>query len=92
MPPSGFTGEIRAGAVRCITGSDCILPGSSQRTREDIWCSRMEREAEPRRRFISERLCPEQVRVIPISDKYHDYAGQVEAKLKTGKIEVEEQK
>lgn len=27
-------------------------------------------------------LCPEQVRVLPISEKYHDYAGQVEAVLK----------
>ena len=31
-------------------------------------------------------LCPEQVRVIPISDKYHDYAEQVENKLKAGGI------
>lgn len=27
-------------------------------------------------------LCPEQVRVIPISEKFHDYAAQVEAKLR----------
>lgn len=31
-------------------------------------------------------LCPEQVRVIPISDKYHDYAEQVESKLKANGI------
>ncbi len=27
-------------------------------------------------------LCPEQVRVLPISEKYHDYAGKVAAQLK----------
>ena len=27
-------------------------------------------------------LCPEQVRVIPISEKFHDYAAKVEAQLK----------
>ena len=31
-------------------------------------------------------LCPEQVRIIPISDKYHDYAAQVEQKLKEARI------
>ena len=31
-------------------------------------------------------LCPEQVRVIPISEKFHDYAAAVEAKLKENKI------
>ena len=31
-------------------------------------------------------LCPEQVRVIPISEKFHDYAAEVEAKLKENKI------
>ena len=31
-------------------------------------------------------LCPEQVRVLPISDKYHDYAAEVEAKLKENGI------
>ena len=31
-------------------------------------------------------LCPEQVRVLPISDKYADYAAQVEAKLKDNGI------
>ena len=31
-------------------------------------------------------LCPEQVRVIPISDKYNDYAAKVEAKLKEANI------
>ena len=31
-------------------------------------------------------LCPEQVRVIPISDKYHDYAAKVEAELKANNI------
>ncbi len=31
-------------------------------------------------------LCPEQVRIIPISDKYHDYAAQVEQKLKESRI------
>ena len=27
-------------------------------------------------------LCPEQVRVLPISEKFHGYAAEVEAKLK----------
>ena len=27
-------------------------------------------------------LCPEQVRIIPISEKFNDYAGKVEAQLK----------
>ena len=31
-------------------------------------------------------LCPEQVRVIPISEKYHDYAEKVEAQLKDSGI------
>ncbi len=31
-------------------------------------------------------LCPEQVRVIPISEKFHAYADQVEAKLKAADI------
>ena len=31
-------------------------------------------------------LCPEQVRVLPISDKYMDYAGKVEKKLKANGI------
>lgn len=31
-------------------------------------------------------LCPEQVRIIPISDKYHDYAAQVESRLKASNI------
>ena len=31
-------------------------------------------------------LCPEQVRVIPISEKFHDYAAEVEAKLKDASI------
>lgn len=31
-------------------------------------------------------LCPEQVRVLPISDKYHDYAEKVEAELKANGI------
>ena len=31
-------------------------------------------------------LCPEQVRVIPISEKFHDYAAEVEAKLKNASI------
>ena len=31
-------------------------------------------------------LCPEQVRVIPISEKFHSYAAQVEAKLKANGI------
>lgn len=31
-------------------------------------------------------LCPEQVRVLPISDKYHDYAEKVEAELKANSI------
>ncbi|MDD6208594.1 MAG: threonine--tRNA ligase [Clostridiales bacterium] len=31
-------------------------------------------------------LCPEQVRVLPISEKYHDYASQVEAQLKDNGI------
>ena len=31
-------------------------------------------------------LCPEQVRVIPISDKYHEYAAKVEAELKANNI------
>ncbi len=31
-------------------------------------------------------LCPEQVRVLPISDKYADYAAKVEAKLKENGI------
>lgn len=33
-------------------------------------------------------LCPEQVRILPISDKYHDYAGKVEAELKANGILV----
>ena len=31
-------------------------------------------------------LCPEQVRVIPISEKFHDYAAQVEGRLKSNGI------
>lgn len=31
-------------------------------------------------------LCPEQVRVLPISDKYHEYAEKVEAELKANGI------
>ena len=31
-------------------------------------------------------LCPEQVRVLPISEKYHDYAGKVAAQLKENGI------
>jgi len=31
-------------------------------------------------------LCPEQVRVIPISEKFHEYAAQVESRLKANKI------
>lgn len=31
-------------------------------------------------------LCPEQVRVLPISEKYHDYAAKVEEKLKENGI------
>ena len=31
-------------------------------------------------------LCPEQVRVIPISEKFHDYAAKVEAELKASNI------
>lgn len=31
-------------------------------------------------------LCPEQVRVLPISEKYHDYAKKVEAELKENGI------
>lgn len=31
-------------------------------------------------------LCPEQVRVLPISEKYHDYAEKVEAQLKDNGI------
>ena len=31
-------------------------------------------------------LCPEQVRVIPISEKFHDYAAKVEAQLKDSGI------
>ena len=31
-------------------------------------------------------LCPEQVRVIPISEKFHDYAAKVEAQLKESGI------
>ena len=31
-------------------------------------------------------LCPEQVRVIPISEKFHDYAAKVEAQLKENGI------
>ncbi len=31
-------------------------------------------------------LCPEQVRVIPISEKFHEYAAQVERKLKANGI------
>ncbi|MFV0343959.1 MAG: threonine--tRNA ligase [Anaerocolumna sp.] len=31
-------------------------------------------------------LCPEQVRVLPISEKYHDYAKKVEAELKDNGI------
>ncbi len=31
-------------------------------------------------------LCPEQVRILPISEKYHDYAKEVAAKLKENKV------
>ena len=31
-------------------------------------------------------LCPEQVRIIPISEKYHDYAAKVQAELRKNKI------
>lgn len=31
-------------------------------------------------------LCPEQVRILPISEKYHDYAAKVEAELKKNGI------
>ena len=31
-------------------------------------------------------LCPEQVRIIPISEKFHDYAAQVKAKLQENNI------
>ena len=31
-------------------------------------------------------LCPEQVRVLPISEKYHDYAKKVESELKENDI------
>lgn len=31
-------------------------------------------------------LCPEQVRVLPISEKYHDYAAKVDAELKANGI------
>lgn len=31
-------------------------------------------------------LCPEQVRVIPISEKFHNYAAKVEAQLKENGI------
>ena len=31
-------------------------------------------------------LCPEQVRVVPISEKFHDYAAKVEAQLKENGI------
>lgn len=34
-------------------------------------------------------LCPEQVRVLPISDKYADYADSVAAKIREHKIYVE---
>ncbi len=33
-------------------------------------------------------LCPEQVRVLPISDKYEDYANDVAAKLKKAGVDV----
>lgn len=33
-------------------------------------------------------LCPEQVRVLPISEKFHDYAEKVEAQLKENGIQV----
>lgn len=33
-------------------------------------------------------MCPEQVRVLPISDKYEDYAREVEKKLKAAKVDV----
>lgn len=33
-------------------------------------------------------LCPEQVRVLPISEKFHDYAHKVEAQLKENGIRV----
>lgn len=31
-------------------------------------------------------LCPEQVRILPISEKYHDYANEVKAQLKANKV------
>jgi len=34
-------------------------------------------------------LCPEQVRILPISEKYHDYADEVYAELKKNNIRVE---
>ena len=33
-------------------------------------------------------LCPEQVRVLPISDKYNDYAGKVLSELKKNGIDA----
>ena len=33
-------------------------------------------------------LCPEQVRVLPISEKYHDYANKVAAKLRDNGVSV----
>ena len=33
-------------------------------------------------------LCPEQVRILPISEKYFDYASEVEAKLKEAGVDV----
>ncbi len=33
-------------------------------------------------------LCPEQVRVLPISEKYHDYADKVAAELKSNGVRV----
>ena len=33
-------------------------------------------------------MCPEQVRVLPISDKYEEYAREVEKKLKAAKVDV----
>ena len=33
-------------------------------------------------------LCPEQVRILPISDKYHDYANKVRAKLQENGVMV----
>ena len=33
-------------------------------------------------------LCPEQVRVLPISEKYHDYANKVAAELKANGVNV----